>query len=176
MPSGGRKPEEICSTCCCMTKAWIAFTGRYPDATGNKIGVEQAPGLRKLVPGRIGFWVVRKRDSRSLRSVVVPGGAKKEWEELVGVSPDSPGDFVINLLTKDHGWLAEYFDVLSRLSLSQQAHLAEGNRLKHFTRPIDQLLRIPRRESEFFQETPTFDSVHIVEMGRERKSADSAIA
>ena len=98
----------------------------------TRLALQQAPGLRKLYPVVSVFDLYGSGIVVHSGSVVVPGGAKKEWEELVGASPNSPGDFVSNLLTKDHGWLAEYFDVLSRLSLSQQSHLAEGNRLKRF--------------------------------------------
>jgi hypothetical protein len=70
----------------------------------------------------------------SIRSgkVVVPASDEKAWEDLVGASPHSPGEFITHLLTKDGGWMAPYFDVLSRLSQAQQAHLAEGNRLRRF--------------------------------------------
>ena len=49
----------------------------------------------------------------------------KNWWEQVH---SSPGDFVIHLLAKDQGWLAAYFDALSRVSPEQQAHFAEGDR------------------------------------------------
>ncbi len=35
----------------------------------------------------------------------------------------------MHLLTRDNGWLAAYYDVLTRLSRTQQQHIAEGNRL-----------------------------------------------
>src|SRR5208282_14163 len=65
-------------------------------------------------------------------AVVVPGGAaaERDWEELVGANPRSTAEFVTRLLTKGQGWLAAYFDALSRLSPAQQAHLAGGDRLK----------------------------------------------
>jgi hypothetical protein len=47
------------------------------------------------------------------------------------VSSHSPGDFVVRLLAKDHGWLAAYFDALARVSPDQQARLAQGERLKN---------------------------------------------
>ena len=64
--------------------------------------------------------------------VLVPGGpvAERGWENLVGASPASPLRFVNHLLAKDHGWLAAYFDALSRVSRTQQIRLAEGPRLK----------------------------------------------
>jgi hypothetical protein len=100
----------------------------------------RSPGLPSLLPlaatidfygGQIGI--------RSGR-VLVPGGAEQGWKELVGASPSSPGDFVVHLLSKDNGWLAAYFDVLSRISKAQQQRLTETPRLKHFYeafRPTD---------------------------------------
>ncbi len=66
--------------------------------------------------------------------VVVPGGsaAAPAWKELVGASPDSPGEFIPKLLAKDSGWLAAYFDDLSSVPLSQQTHFTEPARLRHF--------------------------------------------
>jgi hypothetical protein len=49
----------------------------------------------------------------------------------VGASPDAPREFVPRLLAKDNGWLAAYFDALSRVSETQQAHFTE-TRLRHF--------------------------------------------
>ena len=48
----------------------------------------------------------------------------------MGTSPNSAGDFVFRLLSKDNGWLAAYFDVLSRLNQAQQAHFADGSRMR----------------------------------------------
>ena len=66
--------------------------------------------------------------------VVVPGGAKaeKEWHALVGASRESPKEFIQELLTKDHGWLAAYYDAMARASASQQEHFAEGQRLRRY--------------------------------------------
>ena len=66
--------------------------------------------------------------------VVVPGGenAVPAWKSLVGANPDSPRDFIRALLSKDMGWLAAYFDVLSRASRAQQAHFTDGKRPRTF--------------------------------------------
>jgi len=66
--------------------------------------------------------------------VSVPGGKRAEdaWKDLVGASPSSPASFVPKLLAKDKGWLAAYFDVLSRTSGRQQEYFTEPNRLKFF--------------------------------------------
>src|SRR5579862_9367257 len=70
---------------------------------------------------------------------VVPGGTRSEkaWAELVGASPDKPGPFFERLIIRDDGWLASYFDALSRISGNPangpvQAYLTEPERLKRF--------------------------------------------
>jgi hypothetical protein len=94
--------------------------------------LHQAPGLKVLFPlaATLDFY----GGEISIRSgrVSVPGGTSAEpvWKELVGASPGSPADFVPHLLSKDEGWLAVYFDVLSRISLEQQKHLTEAPRMK----------------------------------------------
>jgi hypothetical protein len=66
--------------------------------------------------------------------VVVPGGpaAEPAWEKLVGASPRAPGKFVMALFTKDDGWVAPYYDALSRVSGAQQAYFTEPRRLVRF--------------------------------------------
>src|SRR5277367_1295077 len=99
----------------------------------TRIALQQSPGLKKLLPyaAVLDFY----GSQLCIRSghVLVPGGANAErgWKDLVGASPDSPGDFVTRLLEKDNGWLAVYFDALSRVSQTQQAHLTETPRLRH---------------------------------------------
>jgi hypothetical protein len=70
---------------------------------------------------------------------VVPGGARSEkaWAELVGASPDKPGPFFERLVIRDDGWLASYFDALSRITNSAangpvQIYLTEPERLKRY--------------------------------------------
>ncbi|HTW65732.1 MAG TPA: hypothetical protein VME17_13990 [Bryobacteraceae bacterium] len=70
---------------------------------------------------------------------VVPGGARSEraWADLVGVSPDKPGQFFERLIVRDDGWMASYFDALMRISGNPangpvQAYLTEPERLKRF--------------------------------------------
>jgi len=93
-----------------------------------------SPGLSSLLPTAsvLDFY----GSNLSIRSgrVEVPGGVPAEpaWENLVGASPDSPGEFVTRLLKKDAGWLAAYFDALSRVSASQQAYFAAPQRLERF--------------------------------------------
>lgn len=100
---------------------------------GTRIALQRTPGLRKLLQSAAlldfyGSWI-------SIRSgeAAVPGGAAGEqaWKELVGASPKSSGEFVNHLLTKDRGWMAAFFDAMSRIGSEQQAHFNDPARLKH---------------------------------------------
>lgn len=99
----------------------------------TRMSMARSTGLRRLLPlaGTLDFYgsEINIHEGR----VEVPGGpgASSRWKELVGVSPSAPGEFVPRLLDKDRGWLAAYFDVLSRVSREQQAKLTEGTRLRH---------------------------------------------
>lgn len=102
------------------------------DETRSALRV--APGIEGLLPlaPLLDFYgeQLRIRAGR----VLVPGGPQAEsaWEHLVGVSPHAPGEFVTALLTKDDGWLAPYYDALSRVSGPQQAYFTEPHRLARF--------------------------------------------
>ena len=63
--------------------------------------------------------------------VLVPGGAAAEagWTALVGASPASPATFIVRLLGREDGWIAAYFDVLTRIPADQQAKLTQPGRL-----------------------------------------------
>jgi hypothetical protein len=70
---------------------------------------------------------------------VVPGGSRSEkaWADLVGASPDRPGTFFERLVQRDDGWLASYFDALSRIRDDSvngpvQSYLSEPERMKRF--------------------------------------------
>ncbi len=92
----------------------------------------QSPGLRRLLPVAAIFDFYGGRISIRNRTLMTPGGeaASNAWQSLVGASPHSPGEFVSHLLAKDQGWLAAYFDAMSRISPAQQAHFADSDRLK----------------------------------------------
>jgi hypothetical protein len=92
----------------------------------------RSPGLRKLLPYAATLDFYGSQISIRSGRVVVPGGAWTmiSWKDLAGASPENPGDFVPRLLAKDNGWLAAYYDVLSRVNESQREHLTEKGRLK----------------------------------------------
>ena len=98
----------------------------------TRLSLDGAPGLSRLMSLAAVIDLYGSQISIKSGHVIVPGSNDKAWEELAGESPSSPGQFVVGLMSKDGGWLAAYFDALSRLSESQQAHFTEGNRLKRF--------------------------------------------
>src|SRR5271154_6512606 len=117
----------------------------------------RSPGLKKLVPfaASLDFYgdYIRIRSGR----VIVPGGEKAEpvWKDLVGGSPQSPGDFVPRLLAKDNGWLAVYFDSLSRVPPEQQAHFVEPARLKPCYEALRGKSASPSATAPVFRPDPT---------------------
>jgi hypothetical protein len=100
----------------------------------TRVGLKKDIGLAKLLPLApvLDFYGSQLcvRDG----AVIVPGGqeAEKEWQEMVGASPRAPTEFIVQLLTKDHGWVAAYFDAMARTNQSQQEHFAADQRLKRY--------------------------------------------
>ena len=94
--------------------------------------LRQSPGLKQLLPyaAPLDFYGsdLRIRQGR----VMVPGGSSAEpaWKSLVGTNPEASGDFVVHLLAKDKGWLAAYYDAISRVNQSRQEYFAEPHRLR----------------------------------------------
>ena len=64
-------------------------------------------------------------------AAVVPGSAKA-WASMVGASPSNPGAFFDKLLAADDGWLASYFDSLSRIEGPTAVYLEQPERMKRF--------------------------------------------
>ncbi len=91
-------------------------------------------GVQKLVPFASILDFYGSHISIRNGHTVVPGGASAEdaWKELAGANPHSPKDFVARLLEKDDGWLAAYFDTLSRLTPAQQTYFTDAHRLPRF--------------------------------------------
>ena len=114
-----------------VARLYWAFSKLDPDTS---IFFQRSIGIAKLLPyGAVLDFYGRRiciRDGR----VVVPGGVAAEpaWKDLVGASPASPAAFVTKLLAKDKGWLAAYFDVLSRTSGAREAYFTDAHRLRFF--------------------------------------------
>ncbi len=118
----------------------------------TRLSLYKTPGLKRLL-----FYgpVLDFYGSRLCihdGAVDAPGGAAADhsWQELVGESPRSPGDFVLHLVAKDQGWLAAYFDALSRLQPQQQARLAEGDRLRRLYAAYRAAIPVPAAASSVF--------------------------
>ena len=96
--------------------------------------LRQSQVLKKMVPQAAALDFYGSHICIRSGRVVVPGGsaAALAWKELVGASPDSPGEFIPKLLAKDSGWLAAYFDDLLSVPPPQQTHFTEPDRLRHF--------------------------------------------
>ncbi|HEV2388750.1 MAG TPA: hypothetical protein VGS20_16020 [Candidatus Acidoferrales bacterium] len=102
--------------------------------TQTRNDLNQSVGIRNLIPfaGPLDYYgsEICIRAGR----VLVPGGPSSDsaWRGLVGASPDQPAKFVVRLLEKDNGWLAAYFDALSRIPRSRQGYFTQAGRLKTF--------------------------------------------
>ncbi|HET6179258.1 MAG TPA: hypothetical protein VFE61_20175 [Candidatus Sulfotelmatobacter sp.] len=96
--------------------------------------LQESIGIGKLLPYAAVLDFYGRGLSITGGRVVVPGGAGAEpaWKDLVGASPASPAAFVEKLLARDKGWLAAYFDVLSRANGNQQAYFTNPHRLRLF--------------------------------------------
>ncbi len=66
--------------------------------------------------------------------VAVPGDPRSSavWQEFLTVSPDNGPAFLEKLISKDDGWLAAYFEALSRMSGPALDYLTEPGRMKRF--------------------------------------------
>lgn len=91
-------------------------------------------GVQKLLPyaSVLDFYgpSLAVRDGR----VAVPGGSVAEpaWKKLVGADPGDPAKFIYGLLAKDGGWLAEYYDAISRAPDRQLQYFTTDGRLQRF--------------------------------------------
>jgi hypothetical protein len=114
-----------------LARLYWALSRMDPDTSRF---LQQSIGIGKLLPyaGVLDFYGREfcVRDGR----VVVPGGqnAESAWKDLVGASPASPTAFIVRLLARDKGWLAAYFDALSRTNGVRTAYFTEPDRLREF--------------------------------------------
>jgi hypothetical protein len=98
----------------------------------TQVALRQTQALKKIIPfaATLDFYGthIRIRSGR----VLVPGGpaAEEAWKDLVGAAPDVPSEFLPHLLAKDNGWLAAYFDSLSRANQLQQMYFTEPRQLR----------------------------------------------
>ncbi len=137
-----------------LARLYYAWAHVDPD---TRIALLHSPGLKKLVPlaAPLDFYgsYIRVESGR----VIVPGGpsAEADWKDLVGASPRAVGEFVPRLLTKDNGWLAAYFDTLSRIPPEQQAHFVERPRIRNCYEALRGKTLSPSAMSSVFRPDPT---------------------
>ena len=114
-----------------LARLYWAFAHLDPE---TRSALQQTAGLERLSPHSAVLDFYGSHISIRSGHVMVPGGAGSEqaWKELVGAGPESPGEFVAHLLAKDKGWMAAYFDALSRVKRSQQLYFTDSHRLKLF--------------------------------------------
>ncbi len=66
--------------------------------------------------------------------VAVPGDPRSAavWNDFLGANPDNGPAFLEKLISRDDGWLAAYFEALSRISGPTLDYLTEPNRMRRF--------------------------------------------
>ncbi|MFL6354034.1 MAG: hypothetical protein ACJ74Z_19585 [Bryobacteraceae bacterium] len=102
---------------------------RLDRATAEAVRKEASPAKLKVYAHVLDFFgsMFQIRNG----AAVVPGSPKL-WASLVGVPPTNPGAFFDKLITVDDGWLASYFDALSRLNGPAFTYLTQPDRTKRF--------------------------------------------
>lgn len=123
----------------------------------TQVALRQSPGLARITPyAPVADFYGQYLRIRSGR-VLVPGGANAEphWRDLVGANPSSPGEFVQRLFAKDNGWLAAYFDALSRVDPAQQEHFTQAPRLHNLYEALKKSGDSPSATHSVFRPDPS---------------------
>lgn len=136
-PKAGASPEK--------TKEFIDQFMGDPQTARLYLGLakldgETAESLRKnIAPAKLrafshvldfygGMFEIRNGKA------VIQGGpvAAKAWSDIVGVSTEKGPEFFEKLLAKDDGWLASYFDAVSRIEGPVRDYLLNADRCKRY--------------------------------------------
>ena len=114
-----------------VARLYWALSRMEPDTSDF---LQHSIGIPKLVPRSAVLDFYGRELYIANGRIRVPGGdaADDAWKELVGASPTSPSAFISRLISRDNGWMAAYFDVLSRASAEQQAYFTDQRRLRSF--------------------------------------------
>jgi hypothetical protein len=114
-----------------LARLYWAMSRMDPETRDN---LQRSVGLKKLLPLAPELDFYGSQICIRAGRVQVPGGERTEqqWREMAGTSPESPAQFIPQLLTKDNGWLGAYFDSFTRISRERQSWFAQGDRLKTF--------------------------------------------
>jgi hypothetical protein len=111
-----------------MCRLYLGLS-RLDRTTANALRQQATAQKLKLYAHVLDFFgsMFQIRDG----AAVVPGSSKV-WASMVGTSPGNPGPFFEKLLATDDGWMASYFDVLSRIDGPAQAYLTQPDHMKRF--------------------------------------------
>jgi hypothetical protein len=114
-----------------LARLYWALSKMDPETRGF---LHRDLGIRRLIPYGAALDFYGGHICVRRGRVLVPGGpgAESAWDDLAGASPESPGEFIPQLLSKDKGWLAAYYDVLSSVSRTQQDYFSKEHRLHRF--------------------------------------------
>ena len=114
-----------------LARLYWAISHLDPETRTN---LHQSAGLDQLAPYAAVLDFYGSHICIRAGQVIVPGGAGAErvWRDMVGAEPNQPGKFVVQLVAKDKGWLAAYFDALSRVRRSQQTYFTDPRRMHLF--------------------------------------------
>lgn len=114
-----------------LSRLYWALSRMDPDTSRF---LQQSIGIGKLLPYAAALDFYGREICIRDGHVIVPGGDKASaaWKDLVGASPASPASFILRLVARDKGWLAAYFDALSRTNGPQRAYFTEPHRLREF--------------------------------------------
>ena len=96
----------------------------------TRTSLKQAVGLRKLLALAPALELYGSELRIHQGRVELPAGSENDWQQLTGESPNSAGSFVVQLFSKDRGWLGAYFDAVSHLNTTQQQRLAQDDRVR----------------------------------------------
>jgi hypothetical protein len=98
-------------------------------ATAEALRNQAPPGKLKVYAHVLDFFggMFQIRNG----AAVVPG-SPRVWAGLTGASPSNPGVFFEKLISTDDGWLASYFDALSRVKGPSAEYLTQPDHMKRF--------------------------------------------
>lgn len=136
-----------------LARLYWALSKMDPE---TRLYLREKIGIGKLLPFAplLDFYGshISIRDGR----VLLPGGPETAaaWESLAGADSGNPADFVQKLLSKDKGWLAAYFDVLSSVNRKQQAAFTDPHRLRRFYGALRPPNRSPSATRGVFRPAP----------------------
>ncbi|MBI3694636.1 MAG: hypothetical protein HY238_07320, partial [Acidobacteria bacterium] len=114
-----------------MARLYLAF---------SKLDPVTSEGLRKAFPMERWKAFAHVLDFFGARfelkngKITVPGAERTAamWTEMVGAPPDKGAEFIEKLISKDDGWMASYFDALSRTRGALKDYFTEPARMKRF--------------------------------------------